>query len=87
LVLKQTDLSILNQLLDVLGKIECGECDQHEGSYLVGKYLKELYIDDVLRRSERNEPKPPTPTLEVTWSQFKTMNSAPSSSSPSATNP
>jgi hypothetical protein len=87
LVLKQTDLSILNPLLDVLGKIECGDCDQHEGSYLVGKYLKELYIDDVLRRSERDEPKPPTHTLEVTWSQFKTMNSAPSSSSPSATNP
>jgi hypothetical protein len=87
LVMKYVDTTILEQLMDELDKIESGECDQHEGSYLVGKYLKELYIDDVLRRSERNEPKPPTPTLEVTWSQFKTMNSAPWSSSPSATNP
>ena len=26
--------------------------DQHEGSVLVGKLLKELYVDSALRRSE-----------------------------------
>ena len=76
LVLKDVDTAILDQLLDVLGKIENGECDQHEGSYLVGKYLKELYIDDVLRRTTEQDQKiaKPLPVIDITWSQFKATN-------------
>ena len=73
LVMKQPDLQVLEQLLDVLGKIEGGECDQHEGSYLVGKLLKDLYIDDVLRRTaerEKEAPKP-MPVVDISWSQYK----------------
>ena len=73
LVMKTPDCTVLDQLLEVLGKIESGECDQHEGSYLVGKFLKELYIDDVLRRTaEREEDAPKRlPAADISWSQFK----------------
>jgi len=74
LVMKQTDLTVLHKLLDVLNTIEHGECDQHEGSYLVGKYLKELYIDELVRRTESQpEPVVRPPPLEVSWSQYKTL--------------
>jgi hypothetical protein len=80
LVLKQPDLQVLEQLLDVLGKIENGECDQHEGSFLVGKLLKDLYIDDVLRRTSEREKesiKPePLPVEDISWSQFKATTTA-----------
>jgi hypothetical protein len=32
--------------------IEDGQVDQHEGSALVGKFLKEMYIDSAIRRGE-----------------------------------
>jgi hypothetical protein len=39
--------------LDILSKIEKGEVDQHEGSYLVGKILKEIYIDSKLQEMKQ----------------------------------
>ena len=82
LVMKDVDTTILDQLLDVLDKIENGECDQHEGSYLVGKYLKELYIDDVVKRTaERDQEAPkPLPVLDITWSQYRATNTGATSS-------
>jgi hypothetical protein len=79
LVLKDIDTAILEKLLDVLGRIEKGECDQHEGSYLVGKYLKELYIDDVLRRTAEQDQKvaKPLPVVDISWSQYKAANMRP----------
>jgi hypothetical protein len=54
IILKETmDPKILFRLLDVLGQIETGKLDQHEGSYMVGKYLKEIYIDSKLAESKR----------------------------------
>ena len=40
----EIDIGILNKFLDVLKRIEDGELDQHEGSFLVGTILKELYV-------------------------------------------
>ena len=51
------DLRILEKFLDILKKIEDGELNQHEGSYLVGKHLKEMYIDSALKTKEKNEAK------------------------------
>jgi hypothetical protein len=75
----EIDISILNKFLDVLKKIEDGELDQHEGSFMVGTILKELYIDSALRKAdkldeqqgERQEPKKPEKT--ISWKQFKKM--------------
>lgn len=49
------DLAILERFLGILKKIEDGEIDQHEGSYLVGTYLKEMYIDSVLKTEAKSD--------------------------------
>ena len=38
-------------------KIEDGELDQHEGSYLIGTYLKEMYIDSALKTQDKLDSK------------------------------
>jgi hypothetical protein len=79
------DLNILDKFLTILKKIEDGEIDQHEGSYLVGTYLKELYIDSALRNEKKQEAKdrrkkvpkkPPTVEKEknISYKDFKILN-------------
>lgn len=75
MVLKDVDLTILNKLLDVLEQIEKGECDQHEGSFLVGKLLKEVYIDGIIRETKDRDIVRPQPK-EITWKTFKTLPSS-----------
>jgi hypothetical protein len=75
----EIDINILNKFLDVLKRIEDGELDQHEGSFLVGTILKELYVDSALKKAEKlnenEEPKPEPikPQQNVSWKQFKKM--------------
>lgn len=75
----EIDIGILNKFLDVLKRIEEGELDQHEGSFLVGTILKELYVDSALKKAdklnENEEPKPEPikPQQNVSWKQFKKM--------------
>ena len=74
----EIDINILYKLLDVLKKIEDEELDQHEGSFIVGTVLKELYVDSALKKADklnesnasvpREEPKP---KREISWNQFK----------------
>lgn len=76
----EIDIGILNKFLDVLRRIEEGELDQHEGSFLVGTILKELYVDSALKKSEKlnenEEPKPEPikPQQNISWKQFKKIN-------------
>ena len=76
----EIDIGILNKFLDVLKRIEDGELDQHEGSFLVGTILKELYVDSALKKADKlneNEeprPEPIKPQQNVSWKQFKKMN-------------
>jgi hypothetical protein len=76
----EIDIGILNKFLDVLKRIEDGELDQHDGSFLVGTILKELYVDSALKKAdklnENEEPKPEPikPQQNVSWKQFKKMN-------------
>jgi hypothetical protein len=76
----EIDLNILNKFLDVLKKIEDGELDQHEGSFLVGTILKELYIDSHLKKAEKmndnneNIVEPVKPQMNISWKQFKKIN-------------
>jgi hypothetical protein len=49
----EIDIGILNKFLDVLRRIEEGELDQHEGSFLVGTILKELYVDSALKKADK----------------------------------
>lgn len=51
------NLNIFEKFLDILKKIEDGELNQHEGSYLIGKHLKELYVDSAMRSQEKIDNK------------------------------
>jgi hypothetical protein len=46
-------LFILLRLINILHAIEEGALDQHEGSFEVGKLLKEIYIDSALRKADK----------------------------------
>ena len=74
----EIDLKILNQFLNVLRRIEDGELDQHEGSFVIGTLLKELYVDSALRKAaklnENKEPEEeiqPREKVDISWKQFK----------------
>jgi len=78
----EIDITILNKFLDVLRRIENGELDQHEGSFLVGTLLKELYVDSAIKKADKineiydnqviNEPK--KAIVQMSWKQFKKAN-------------
>lgn len=76
----EIDICILNKFLDVLKQIEEGELDQHDGSFLVGTILKELYVDSALKKADklnaneeqREEPK--GSEKKISYKQFKKMN-------------
>jgi hypothetical protein len=69
-------LKILNQFLNILRRIEDGEIDQHEGSFIIGTLLKELYVDSALRKAEKlNQDEPevvePREVVNISWKDFK----------------
>jgi len=53
----EINLGILCRMLRVLAMIEDGQVDQHEASVMVGKYLKEMYVDTALRRGKKLDEK------------------------------
>ena len=76
------NLTIMDKFLNILKKIEDGELDQHEGSYLVGQHLKELYIDSALRNQQKMETndrkkkvhkKPTVSEKNISYKDFKKM--------------
>lgn len=75
----EIDISILNRFLDVLKKIEDGDLDQHEGSFLVGTILKELYIDSALKKAdklnetEETKDQPKKAEINISWKQYKNI--------------
>ena len=82
LVSGDLDVSILYKFLSVLERIENNEINQHEGSYIVGTFLKELFIDSAIRedkrkdtkREKKREKKPVNPKANLSWSDYKKMN-------------
>jgi hypothetical protein len=76
----EIDLRIMTKLLICLKLIEDGNVDQHEGSVMVGKILKELYIDSAIKRGENldkereSERVEPNTGKKMSWKDFKTLN-------------
>jgi hypothetical protein len=78
----EINIHILNKFLDVLRQIEDGQVDQHEGSFLVGTLLKELYIDSALKKAEKLDAEAEKNIVvnckhaenNISWKQFKVMN-------------
>jgi len=77
----ELDICILHKFIDVLKRIEDNELDQHEGSFLVGTLLKELYVDSAIKKGEKLDEKynnervePKKANIQISWKQFKKMN-------------
>jgi hypothetical protein len=74
IIKEDIDTTLMLELLNVLKQIEHGDLSQHEGSFLVGKRLKEIYIDSKLKKTiasdeiHRHEFKP---HLKMSWKDFK----------------
>lgn len=77
----EINLDILNKFLDALELIENGEVDQHEASVKVGTFLKELYVDSALRKTEKmdaensNNDDEKNDIMEISWSEYKRVRS------------
>lgn len=79
LVKDEMDLTLLTKFLVVLKMIEDGKVDQHEGSVIVGKILKEIYVDSALKLSDNLDKKyandSTTPVkvegVKLSWKEFK----------------
>ena len=76
----ELDVEILFRFLDVLKQIENAELDQHEGSFIVGTILKELYIDSELKKAnklnnDQNIVEPKKVEKDISWSDYKKMMS------------
>jgi hypothetical protein len=78
IIKKEISIPILFKFLGVLETIENGKLGQHEGSFLVGNILKELYIDSALKKAElldkQNEPikqEPKLDPIKMSWKQYK----------------
>ena len=75
----EIDLAIMTRLLIVLKLIEDGQVDQHEGSAMVGKILKELYIDSAMKCSEKLDKEYESEKVEkvvghqISWREYKKM--------------
>lgn len=75
----ELDLTIMTKLLTVLKLIEDGKTDQHEGSYMIGKILKELYLDSAVKRADNIDKKMEADKVEInngkaiSWSEYKKM--------------
>lgn len=81
----ELDLSIMSKLLAILKMIEDKKVDQHEGSVLVGKILKELYVDSAIKRcnnldkqaaesntNDEGSEKAKAPEVKpISWSEWK----------------
>ena len=73
----EIDLKILNQFLNVLRRIEDGELDQHDGAFIVGTLLKEIYVDSALRKAaklnegQEQEYIEPREVVNISWKDFK----------------
>ena len=73
----QLDMNILMKFVSILERIENGDIDQHHGSFEVGKILKSLYVDSVLRQEKQmpkdKKKKIKKPKNNISWRDFKKM--------------
>ena len=78
----EVDIIIMSKLLIVLKLIEEEKLDQHEGSVMVGRYLKDLYLDSAVKRADNIDKENAQLTAKVTpaggkpisWREFKAVH-------------
>jgi len=71
----EIDIKLLFHFIEILSQIENGELDQHDGSYLIGKLLKEIYVDSALKKSEKINKDEIIPEfikpININWKEWK----------------
>jgi len=72
----EIDIQLLMHFIDTLSQIENGEIDQHEGSFQIGKLLKNIYIDSALKKSEKldkmyEKTEVIIDRIDISWKQWK----------------
>lgn len=69
----ELDLTIMFKALDVLLKIENEEIDQHEGAFIFGTLLKEMYVDSALKKADKvnAEHEEAEQVKGLTWKDYK----------------
>jgi hypothetical protein len=76
----EIDINLLYKFLDILKKIEDGDLNQHDGSFMVGSILKEIYVDSALKKADKldelngKSPEPKKAEVNISWNQYKKMN-------------
>ena len=76
----ELDTAILTKFLIVLKLIEDGSVDQQEGSTMIGKYLKELYLDSAVRKADAldqehaGEKEPVNDGRDISWKAYQMSN-------------
>ena len=78
LLKNELDVNILYKFLNVLQKIENGDINQHEGSFIVGSVLKELYVDSALKKADKlngihDNSNEVTPPKVISWKDYKNI--------------
>jgi hypothetical protein len=77
IVKNELDLTIMTKFLTVLKLIEDGRVDQHEGSVMVGKILKELYLDSAVKHADNldkqyaDQKESPIVGKTISWKEYK----------------
>jgi len=77
----EIDLQIMSHFLNTLKQVEDGKMDQHEGSVIIGKILKEMYVDSALRQGNKidkkyaDDKKPSYDGEKISWKQYKRLHS------------
>jgi hypothetical protein len=62
--------------------IEDGQVDQQEGSVMIGKYLKDLYLDSAVRKADAldqehsGEKEPINEGKDISWKIFKCIQTS-----------
>ncbi len=78
LITKDMNLSFLMKLIELLENIENGKMTQHESSFVLGKLLKEIYIDPKINNrddiSDGNSSDNNNEPMNISWSEFKRIN-------------
>jgi hypothetical protein len=76
----ELNLELMGNMLKILKQIEEGEVDQHEGSVVVGKILKKIYVDSALKRADKLDKENDTldkeheikeEPMKICWKDYK----------------
>jgi hypothetical protein len=79
LIRDELDIDILGKFLGVLHMIEESKINQEEGSVIIGKLLKEMYIDSAVRHGNHLDEEHDVPVQKVagkpiSWAEWKAQN-------------